>query len=156
MTTEELRERVENALAQLPTESGGMAIALATAGSPPAIALLSSGDVYVSGEIARVGIYGSSSAVSRLGGAFTLLVPLGDIAVRVEAVSATATEAPPLAMIEGRIAAVRPTAEPPWTLEMGFTPEPANHPSIPDFLNYWSQVKAWLAGEQSSPPQIPG
>lgn len=146
---------VEQALADPPDRSGGIAIVLATAGSPPAMALLSSGDVYISGDVARVGIYGSSSAVTRLGGAFTLLIPLGEMAVRLEVGSATTSGAPPLALIEGTIESIRPTAEPPWVLEMRFVPEPENHPSIPGFLDYWRQVKSWLAGEEPHPPQLP-
>lgn len=155
MTTQDLRARLEQALASPPTETGGIAVVLATAGSPPAMALLSSGDVHVADGVARVGIYGSSSAVTRLGGAFTLLVPLGKIALRVEVSSATATTSGSLALIEGPITSIRPTSEPPWLLEMGFTPESPDHPAIPDFLDYWRQVKSWLSGDQATPPQIP-
>lgn len=153
--TNELMERVEEALRIPPTESGGMAVVMATAGSPPAMALLSSGDVHVSDGIARVGVDGSSSLVSRLGGAFSLLVPLGANAVRLEVGSATSVEAPPLARIEGKIDSIRPTSEPPWVLEIEFVPESPNHPDIPKFLDYWTQVKAWLVGEHPDPPQIP-
>lgn len=159
MTSNQLMDLVEEALQTAPTESGGIAVVLATAGSPPAMALLSSGDVHVSDGIARVGVYRSSSAVSRLGGAFSLLVPLGADAVRLEVGSATVVEASPrasLAKLEGKIESIRPTSEPPWVLEMGFVPESSNHPDIPRFLDYWKQVKAWLAGEQPDPPQIPG
>ena len=155
MNSNEVARRVSEALSELPAESGGLAVVLATAGRPPAMALLSSGDVHVSGGVARVGIYASSSTVTRLGGAFTLLIPLGEIAARVEVESATATEVPPLALLEGDVTSIRPTSEPPWVLQMGFVPEPRDHPLIPDYVDYWRQVKAWLKGEQAEPPPIP-
>lgn len=86
----------------------------------------------------------------------TLLVPLRFIAVRVEVTPATAIEAPPLVMLEGQIESIRPTAEHPWVVKMGFVPEPRDHPAIPGYVEYWKQVKSWLAGERLDPPQIPG
>lgn len=149
-------DRVVEALAQLPQRSGGLAIVLATSGSPPAMALLSTGDVHIAEGVARVGIHGSSSTVERLGGAFTLMIPLADSAARVEVTDARTTRFPPLAMIEGSVESVRPTSEPPWVLEMRFSPQPVDHSAIPLYLDYWRQVKGWLAGEISSPPSIPG
>ena len=153
--TEDLRTRVATVLSQLPTESGGLAVVLATAGSPPAMALLSSGDVYIEDNDIRVGIYASSSAVTRLGPAFTLLVPMGEIAARIEATDARSKVQPPLAMLEGTISSIRPTTEPPWILKMRFSPEPPDDRSIPDFLEYWAGVRAWLSGESSEPPRPP-
>jgi hypothetical protein len=152
---QDLEARVRAALADLPTESGGLAVVLATSGHPPAMAMLSSGDVHLAEGRLKVGIHASSSAVSRLGGAFTLLVPLGEIAARVEVSDATAKSHPPLAILEGDVVSVRPTSEPPWVLEMGFRPEPSHHPQIPGYLAYWSQVKEWLAGNHPEPPVPP-
>ena len=156
MTSVDLIAQVEEALAHLPSESGGIAVVLATAGLPPAMAVLSSGDIHLSGRDVRVGIHGSSSAATRLGGGFTLLVPLRSIAVRVEVSPATAIEAPPLVMLVGQIESIRPTAEPPWVVTMEFAPESRDHPAIPGHVEYWKQVKSWLAGDQPDPPQIPG
>ncbi len=103
----------------------------------------------------RVGVHGSSSAADRFDGSFTLLVPIGDIAVRVEVSEATMTATPPLVKFEGPIDSMRPTAEPPWQVEMTFIPKPRDHPSIPDHVEYWKQVKAWLASESPAPPEIP-
>ena len=153
--TEDLKTRVIEALSELPAESGGLAVVLATSGSPPAMALLSSGDVYIEDEAVRVGIHASSSAVTRLGTAFTLLVPLREIAARIEATGARSNVQPPLAMLEGSISSIRPTSEPPWVLEMRFRPEPPDDRSIPDHLEYWSGVRSWLAGDSTQPPEPP-
>lgn len=146
---------VKETLKRLPDESGGVAVVLATAGSPPAVALLSTGDVHIAETTVRVGIHGSSSVVERLDGGFTLLVPLRKAAARVEVINASARLLPPLAMIEGTVHSVRPTSEPPWVLEMTFSPEPFDHPAIPRYLEYWSHVKRWLMGEIANPPDIP-
>lgn len=156
MSERDLAARVRAAIADLPTDTGGLAVVLATSGRPPAMAMLSSGDVHIAGDLLRVGIHASSSAVARLGGAFTLLVPLGEIAARVEVTNATAIPYPPLAILEGEVSSIRPTAEPPWVLEMGFRPEPDDHPAIPAYLEYWSEVDEWLSGKRPSPPIPPG
>jgi len=130
-------------------------IVLACSGRPPAVALLSSGDVHMSSGRVLVGIHGSSSAAARFDGSFTLLVPLGDIAVRLEVSAATVAESPPLVKFEGPIDSIRPTAEPPWLVEMKFVPERRDHPAIPRYIEYWQEVKAWLANERPEPPQIP-
>ena len=150
-----LKDRVAGALSELPTKSGGLAVVLATAGTPPAMALLSSGDVYMEDNEIRVGIYASSSAVTRLGTAFTLLVPMGEIAARIEATDVRSKIQPPLAMLEGSISSIRPTAEPPWVLEMRFAPEPPDDRAIPNYLEYWTGVRAWLSGQSTEPPVPP-
>lgn len=156
MSHDQIPERVEQALSALPGQSGGIAIILATSGVPPAIALLSTGDVHIEDGVVRIGIHGSSSVVHRLGGAFTLLIPLGDTAARVEVSNANATRVDPLALIEGSISSIRPTAEPPWALEIRFSPAPPNHPAIADYMDYWAKVKGWLKGDIAEPPEIPG
>lgn len=151
----DLVARVQEALARLPSATGGDAIVLATSGPPPAMALLSTGDVHiVDGEV-LVGIHASSSAVSRLGGSFTLLIPLGEIAARIEVASASASTHGPLALLSGEIASIRPTTEPPWVLEMRFRPEHSGHPAIPQHLRYWVGVRDWLAGGSPHPPAPP-
>ena len=120
MSGDELLAEVRRALAPLPEAEGGIAVVLATSGVPPAVALLSSGDVDVSATAVRAVTYGGSSAATRLGTAFTLLVPAGEVAYRVEVDGATSRPAGRLALIEGRLAAIRPTAEPPWMLDLRF------------------------------------
>ncbi|HJR92103.1 MAG TPA: hypothetical protein VJ938_06665 [Acidimicrobiia bacterium] len=154
--TDELARRVQAALEPLPDETGGIAVVLATAAEPPALAVLSSGDVLIREDVVRVGIHASSSTVHRFGGSFSLLVPLGEVAARVEALDGECRVEGDLALIEGRVSAVRATAEPPWLLELGFRPAEAGHPASPSHLSYWRAVRMWLAGELPKPPSLPG
>lgn len=147
-------DRLQRALQPLPTRQGGITVLLATSGTPPALAMLSSGDVLVDGDVVRAGLWATSSAISRLGGAFSLLVPAGEVALRVEAVDANATVAGDVAMIEGRLADVRPTAEPPWVASLRFTPSDPSDGRIGTHLKYWSAVRAWLSGD-GPPPEAP-
>lgn len=154
MTDTGQRLRLEQAIARLPTTDGGSAIVLATAGTPPAMALLSTGDVYIHGDRVSVVTYRGSSASQRLGGSFTLLVPGGDAAFRIEVVEAVTRSAGKIELIEGRLVAIRPTAEPPWLIEMSFRPDPPDDPSVGAFVEYWSRVRTWLqAGAIGEPPK---
>ncbi len=63
----ELRDAFATAVAPLPTATGGIAIVLATAGPPPAITPLSTGDIVVDGRTVRLALFAENSAVSRLG-----------------------------------------------------------------------------------------
>jgi hypothetical protein len=143
-------------LGDLPTEAGGVAIVLATSGTPPALALLSAGDVLVTaeGEV-RCCVYATSSVVSRLGGAFTLLVPDETRMLRVEAVDARASVHGEVALVEGTLAGVRPTSEPPWRMSMGFEPDGPGDPRIAAFVEYWRAARAWLEDPASDPPEPP-
>lgn len=156
MSEDLLVSRVEAALDVLPTSSGGPVVVLATSGHPPAMALLSSGDIRMAHGRVNVAVHSTSSAISRLGGAFTLLVPLDEIAARIEVINASVDSHSPLAILEGDVVAVRPTSEPPWTLELRFRPESEEHPQILSFVDYWAQVRAWLSGEILHPPTPPG
>jgi hypothetical protein len=158
MSGDDLLAAVRRALAAPPGADGGIAVVLATSGVPPAMALLSSGDVDVSATAVRAVTYGGSSAARRLGTAFTLLVPAGEVAYRVEADGATARAAGRLALVEGRLAAIRPTAEPPWVLDLRFRPQPAAQVEDAErFVAYWSAVRSWLAsGAEGDPPQPAG
>lgn len=151
-----LTERLAAALDPLPDASGGSAIVFATAGTPPALALLSTGDVLIVDDIVRVGLWATSSAVTRLGGSFSLLVPTGDVGLRVEVVDARAQGHGHVAMIEGRLDRIRPTAEPPWTPVMRFQTEDPTDPRIPGHLEYWAAVRRWLAGEADAPQAVGG
>lgn len=155
MSEESIEQRIGTALSELPDRQGGKAIVLATSSDPPSIALLSTGDVYYDGSKLHVGVHASSSAVSRLGRSFTLLIPLGTSAARMEAEDASVELKPPLARITGGVKSIRPTAEPPWMLDMRFRPVSVDHPSIGDYVTYWHGVRAWLAGEQEEPPPLP-
>jgi hypothetical protein len=155
MSDQEIRAAVAAALATLPDETGGIAIVLATSGTPPAMALLSTGDVHLDGAEIRIGIHASSSAVARLGGSFTLLVPLGLTSVRIEADDPRVTVADPLARITGNVVSMKPTAEPPWTLEMRFRAQPPDDASIPRYVSYWRDVKSWLSSDRGEPPRLP-
>jgi len=150
-----LLRAVAEALSQEPTEEGGIALVLATASSPPAIAVLSTGDVHLEGDRVKIGIHASSSAVSRLGGAFSLVVPLNRAVARVEAASATATPAGDLALIEGTIVSIRPTSEPPWVMDLSFRPMTESDSRVPLYLEYWRSVRSWLSGDSPDPPRPP-
>lgn len=146
---------VAEALSKQPQDDGGGALVLATGSGPPAVALLSTGDVLLDGDKIRVGIHATSSAVARLGGSFTLVVPLKRVVARVEVIDAAASIHGDLAKIEGTIASIRPTAEPPWVMKMTFEPMPATDRRVPLYLEYWRSVRAWLSGESPVPPTPP-
>lgn len=149
------RQRLQDILAPLPTEEGGVLIVIATAGVPPAVAMLSSGDVFVDQDTVRVGVVHTSSIVGRLGGAFTLLVPAGSAGIRVEVVNATVAQSGDLALVEGRLGALRPTTEPPWIAEQRFHPSHVGADAIPVHIEYWSAVREWLSGRRSNAPSPP-
>lgn len=153
--SEALDLAVRQALEPLPDRDGGIAVTISTASVPPAVAMLSSGDVLVGATSVRIGIHSSSSVVHRLGGAFTLLVPLGDRAARVECVEAVATVDGPVALVEGTITGIRPTAEPPWTLELRFGSTESDPARLDAYVDYWRQIRSWLAGSRSGPPVPP-
>lgn len=150
-----VQQAVTAVLSDLPGPSGGPALLLATGGTPPAIALLSTGDVFLDRDRLKAGVYASSSTVARLGGSFSVLVPLGTYAARIEAIEAHAVVGDNLAVIEGRVASIRPTVEPPWVLEMRFRPEPLDDFRVTPFINYWRGVRAWLSGRSAEPPLPP-
>lgn len=150
----ELREALLAAVNPLPTLDGGTAIVLATAGSPPAIIPLSTGDVVVDDDKVRLAVFADSSAVRQLGGSCTLLVPTERGALRVYLQPATARETGPLAVIQGDIVSLRPSSEPPWALRLDFRPAQAEGRDA--FVEYWGQVRSWLEhgaiGEGPEPP----
>lgn len=150
----ELLSRVQAALAALPTREGGIVVVLSTSGVPPALAMLSSGDVLVKNQTVWAVLYAGSSARRRLGGGFSLLVPLSEQAVRVEAVSASARVDGQLCVLRGELHDLRATIEPPWTFEMSF------HSTAPGgvdaYLQYWREVREWLnRGTKGEPPHVP-
>lgn len=149
------RDRLGEILAPLPTEEGGVLVVMATSGVPPAMAMLSSGDVLVEQDVVRVGVVGTSSVVARLGGAFSLLVSAESAGIRVEVLDASATRSGDLAMIEGRLNEVRPTTEPPWLTEQRFRPSHPAAAAIPAHLLYWSAVREWLSGRRAEAPSPP-
>ena len=146
---------VAEALAEEPHPGGGIAMVLATASVPPATALLSTGDLLLVGNRMKIGIHGSSSAVSHLGGAFSLVVPLKGTVARVEVVDAFAQPSGDLALIQGTIQSIRPTAEPPWAMEMSFRPIATTDPRIRTYLEYWRLVRLWLSEESPEAPRLP-
>lgn len=150
----ELRDAFLAAVNPLPTLDGGTAIVLATAGSPPAIILLSTGDVVVDDDKVRLAVFADNSAVRQLGGSCTLLVPTGRGALRVYLELAAARRAGPLAVIEGDIVSLRPSSEPPWALRLDF--QPTEEEGRDAFVEYWRQVRSWLEhgapGEGPEPP----
>jgi hypothetical protein len=154
MIDDELRRALTAALEPLPDLDGGIAIVLATAGPPPALALLSAGDVRVGGNTVRVVTYRGSSAARRLGGSFALLVPAGERAFRVETTEATVRLSGNVELIEGRLVGIHPTAEPPWLLDLSFRPASgADEAEVVPFLRYWGDVRSWLEnGAEGSPP----
>jgi hypothetical protein len=151
VTDRDLLKAVADAVAELPDRDGGTAIVLAAGGSPPAFALLSSGDVLLRDDVVRLGIHATSSAVARVSESFSLLVPLGVRAARLEVGDVTVARGEHLALVAGRVTEVRPTAEPPWTLEMSFRAEPPDDERIDGYVEYWQGVRSWLAGTGPEP-----
>ena len=150
-SSDELRDVLLSAVAPLPNTAGGTAIVLATANSPPAMTLLSSGDILVDGDTVRLAVFADNSVVSQLGGSCTLLVPTGGGALRVSLQPAVARRAGPLAIIEGEIVSLRPSTEPPWSLRLDFVP--AEERGREAFVDYWTRVRSWL--EQGAPGEGP-
>ena len=153
---DELRDALVAALDPLPTTAGGASIVLATAGPPPTITPLSTGDVVVDNDTVRLAVFASNSAAKQLGGSCTLLV-LTDLGpLRVSLQPAVAREAGPLVVIEGDIVSLRTTREPPWALRLYF--QPAAEQGHEAFVEYWTQVRSWLeqgaTGEGPQPPNI--
>lgn len=150
-----LRERAMQALARLPTTDGGAVVIMATASQPPAMAVLSTADILLTDERVRVGVFAGSSVTMRLGGAFSLMVPADALCLRVEVVEATTEVHGDLALVEGRLHDVRPTAEPPWVVDMVFRPGPQASEELNTHVDYWATVREWLAGGRLTPPQVP-
>ena len=150
----ELRDALLAALRPLPTVAGGTAIVLATAGPPPTITPLSTGDVVVNGDTMRIAVFADNSAVEHLGGSCTLLVPTDGGPLRVSLQPALTREAGPLAVIEGDIVSIRPSHEPPWSLRLDFLP--AGEEGQEAFVDYWTRVRSWLVeGAPVEGPQPP-
>ena len=129
---------------------------LATMGPPPTITPLSTGDVVVDGDEMRLAVFADNSAVERLGGSCTLLVPTDLGPLRVSLQPAVARGAGPLSVIEGEIVSMRPSQEPPWSLRLDFLP--AEEEGREAFVEYWTRVRSWLeegaAGEGPQPPGV--
>lgn len=142
-------------LRPLPAAEGGLIVVLATAGKPPALAMLSSGDVLIGEDNnVLVGLHEGSSAAGRLGGAFSILVPSVNRGLRVEVTNATARTVGHVVLLEGRAAGVRHTSEPPWAITMRFSPQRSE--GVADHVRYWSDMRAWLeAGAKTQPPMPP-
>ena len=150
----EQRDALANALAPLPTAAGGIAIVLATAGPPPTITPLSTGDLVVDGDTVRLAVFAGNSAATQLGGSCTLLVPTEAGPLRVSLQPAVAREAGSLAVIEGDIVSMRPSHEPPWSLRLDFLP--TGEEGREAFVEYWTQVRSWLEqGARGEGPQPP-
>ena len=153
MRDEDLAEALR-ALEPMPTAEGGTIVVLATAGVPPAVAMLSTADVFVDGRTVRAALYAGSAVGERLGGAFTVLVPTAERALRLEAVDAAAEERGNLLLVQGRLEAVRPTSEPPWVPLMRFAP--MGPEGVEGALEYWRRVRSWLSsGAEGEPRATP-
>ncbi len=147
---------LDEALAKPPTSSGGIAVVFATASEPPAMTLLTTGGVVIVGDSVRCGIHAVSSVVKRLSGAFSLLIPADRAAYRVEAVEAKVKIFGGQALVEGRIDAIRPLGEHPWTISFEFEADDPQDPRVALYVDYWAAVKSWLLDPDSEPPQNPG
>ena len=150
---EQYLRHIRAVLEPLPTEGGGVALVLASPGPPPALSLLSSGDVHIDGQTVRAAVYRDSAVASRLGDAFTLLVPAGETSYRVEVRPAWARLEGNLHLIEGPIESIRPTSEPPWVLNLSFAV--GGPGDLSGFLDYWRSVRSWLASGAGEHPPTP-
>lgn len=124
---------------------------LATAGPPPTITPLSTGDIAITGDTVWLALFANNSAVKWLGGSCTILVPTEQGPLRVSLQPAVAHEAGPLAVIEGDIVSLRFSAEPPWSLRLDF--KPVAEEGREAYVRYWTEVRAWL--EQGAPGEGP-
>ena len=154
MADADVLRKVEAGLETLPSRAGGSALIVASASSPPALAVLSTGDVFLEGTSIRIALHGGSSASRRLEGACSLLVPVRSGLLRVEVAPAQARRAGPVDVIEGTVVNIRPTAEPPWIPTMAFSPAPSG--DVAPTLEYWRSMREWLrggaGGEGPTPP----
>lgn len=152
------RTALAAAVEPLPTEEGGIALVLCTVGPPPAIALLSTGSVWLEDDWIRIGVMAGSSAVTRLGERAVLVVPWRGTVLRALVAPATWRPAGPVSVIEGPIASIEPSKELPWVLQMNFVP--SGSPGSKEFLAYWKQLRDWLntggTDEGPDPPIAPG
>jgi hypothetical protein len=144
MNSHELPAGLLDALRPLPTAHGGKVLVLATGGEPPAMAMLSTGDVWLTEGRMMIAVHATSSVGRRLGAGCTLLVPGASVAYRIEMGSLSSRSAGALILVEGDVTGVRPTAEPPWCMELRFYVD-ANQDPVP-FVDFWREVRAWLVG----------
>jgi hypothetical protein len=131
-------------------------VVLATAGPPPAFALLSTASVRLSGELALIAVQSRSSVVRQLGGSCSLLIPHGDRALRMTLEDVSSQDAGAVTLLSGTISAIVPTIELPWRLELSF--RPSELPGRELFLAYWDKTRRWLQdgarGPGPRPPQL--
>jgi hypothetical protein len=154
MADADLLRKLGEALEPLPTAAGGAALIVASAGAPPALAVLSTGDVFIDGTSIRIALHGGGSVVRRLEGSCSLIVPARSGVLRVEVLPAESRPAGPVDVIEGTVVDIRPTAEPPWIPTLAFTPAPSG--DVAPTLEYWRSVREWLtAGAQGDGPAPP-
>ena len=153
MSAADLHSVLAAALAPLPTAAGGAAVVLATAGPPPAFALLSTANVIVSRNVLHVAVQTHSSVSRNLGGSCSLLVPHAGAAIRVELQRARSRPAGPLTVVSGTITAIVPTIELPWSLELSF--RPSGRPGMDLLLAYWEETRAWLEHGARGPGPAP-
>lgn len=151
-----LLEVLAAALAPLPTLDGGAMLVLATGDGPPAIAVLSTGDVALVGSELRVAVHAGSSASTRLAGSCSLLVPDRDEAYRVEVSPASTRKSRELTVISGPIVSIRPTAEPPWVMRATFHAAGETGDEAAGYVSFWAEVRAWLeSGAEGDGPPLP-
>lgn len=128
---------------------------LATAGPPPALALLSTASVRLVGDEVQIAVQSQSSVVRQLGGSCSLLVPGGARALRMTVDRVSSRNAGAVTLLFGTVTAIVPTIELPWRLEMSF--QPSEQPGGERFLAYWDATRSWLAGGAQgtgpTPPQ---
>jgi hypothetical protein len=145
---------VARLLDPLPTAAGGAVLVMASGDSPPATALLSTGDVLLRGTTIQIAVHAGSSVARRLSGGCAVVVPDEERVLRMEITPAEARRAGPLDLIEGEVVAIRPTGEPPWTARMTFAAVPGG--DVQPALDYWTAVRSWLirgaSGDGPAPP----
>ena len=129
---------------------------LATAGPPPAFALLSTASVRLSVDVVRIAVQSHSSVVRQLGGSCSLLVPTADRALRMTVEAVSSRDAGAITLLTGTVTAIVPTIELPWRLELSF--RPSELPGREAFLAYWDDTRTWLEngarGPGPTPPQL--
>ncbi len=145
-----LLEAFLEAIALLPTGSGGRAVIAVVDSTPPAVAMLATGSVYCADEMVRLAVESSSSFAAAQGRSATLLTATDTLVLRVSIAPLTTVAHGSVSVVSGPIVAIRPSVELPWSLSLSFVPSGA--PGAARFVEYWRACRAWLRDPSSGPP----
>lgn len=149
-----LLDALREALEPLPGPEGGGVVVAVVDSSPPAMAMLATGSVYMAEGAMRFVVDAGSSVATADAGSATLLAA-SDRGVLLVSIEPLHTETyGEVAVVGGPIVAVRPPVELPWSLQLSFVP--SGEGEVEPYLEYWRACRAWLADPSSgAPPSRP-